>query len=44
MTQHGVVELKGKSGLTFLLNGQRVKHYCGEYSDRVWEVLEINDE
>ncbi|XP_015164076.1 uncharacterized protein [Solanum tuberosum] len=44
MTQHGVVELKGKTGLTFLVNGQRVKHYFGEDSDRDREALELNHE
>ncbi|KAK4713535.1 hypothetical protein R3W88_019442 [Solanum pinnatisectum] len=29
MTQHGAVELKGETGPTFLVNGQRVKHYFG---------------
>ncbi|XP_015168573.1 uncharacterized protein [Solanum tuberosum] len=44
MTQHGVVELKVENGLTFLVNGQRVKHYFGEDSDCNWEALELNDE
>ena len=44
LTQHGVVELKGNAGLTFLVNGQRVKHYFGEDSDRDQEALELNDE
>jgi len=29
-TQHRAVELKGETGPTFLVNGQRVKHYFGE--------------
>ncbi|KAK4731302.1 hypothetical protein R3W88_024290 [Solanum pinnatisectum] len=44
MTQHGVVELKGQNGLTFLVNGQRVKHYFGEYLYRDQEALDLNDE
>lgn len=44
MTQHGVVELKGKTGITFFVNGQRVKHYFDEDSDRGGEALELNDE
>ncbi|XP_049381283.1 uncharacterized protein LOC125845796 [Solanum stenotomum] len=44
MTQHGAIELKGKTGLTFFVNGQRVKHYFGEDSDRDQEALELNDE
>ncbi|XP_049414755.1 uncharacterized protein LOC125877531 [Solanum stenotomum] len=44
MTQHGVVELKGETGPTFLVNGQRVKHYFGVDSDRDQEALELNDE
>ncbi|XP_049399731.1 uncharacterized protein LOC125863765 [Solanum stenotomum] len=44
MTQHGVVELKGKTGLTFLVNEKRVKHYFGEDSDHDREALELNDE
>ncbi|XP_049364130.1 uncharacterized protein LOC125828856 [Solanum verrucosum] len=44
MTQHGPVELKGETGPTFLVNGQRVKHYFGEDSDRDREALELNDE
>ena len=39
MTQHGVVELKGETGPTFLVNGQRVKHYFGVDSDRVGRLL-----
>ncbi|KAH0669895.1 hypothetical protein KY285_024033 [Solanum tuberosum] len=44
MTQHGVVELKRKTGLTFLVNGQRVKHYFGEDLDLDQEDLELNDD
>jgi len=44
MTQHGAVELKDKTGLTFLVNGQRVKHYFGEDLDCDREALELNDE
>ncbi|XP_049359554.1 uncharacterized protein LOC125824250 [Solanum verrucosum] len=44
MTQHGAVELKGDIVLTFLVNGQRVKHYFGVYSDHDREALELNDE
>ncbi|KAK4726371.1 hypothetical protein R3W88_031288 [Solanum pinnatisectum] len=44
MTQHEAVELKGETGPTFLVNGQRVKHYFGVDSDRDWETLELNDE
>ncbi|KAK4724022.1 hypothetical protein R3W88_026801 [Solanum pinnatisectum] len=44
MTQHGAVELKDETGPTFLVNGQRVKHYFGVDSDCDWETLELNDE
>jgi len=44
MTQHGAVELKGETGPTFLVNGQRVKHYFGVDSYRDLEALELNDE
>ncbi|XP_015170693.1 uncharacterized protein [Solanum tuberosum] len=44
MTQHGVVELKGKNSPSFLMNGQRVKHNFDKYSDRDREALELNDD
>ncbi|XP_049394523.1 uncharacterized protein LOC125860782 [Solanum stenotomum] len=44
MTQYGVDELKGKTGLTFLINGQRVKHYFGKDADHDREALDLNDE
>ncbi|XP_049344206.1 uncharacterized protein LOC125808571 [Solanum verrucosum] len=44
MTKHGAVEIKGETGPPFLVNGQRVKHYFDEDSDRDREALELNDE
>ncbi|XP_015163257.1 uncharacterized protein [Solanum tuberosum] len=45
MTQHGVVELKNKDkSSTFLVNGQRVEQYFGNYGDRKQEALTLNDE
>ncbi|XP_049410571.1 uncharacterized protein LOC125873750 [Solanum stenotomum] len=44
MTQHGAVELRGEIDLTFLVNGQRVKHYFGVDSHRDLEAFELNDE
>ncbi|KAK4730246.1 hypothetical protein R3W88_023234 [Solanum pinnatisectum] len=44
MTQHGVVELRNKDkSSTFLVNGQRVKHYFGNDVDRELEALTLND-
>ncbi|XP_049378131.1 uncharacterized protein LOC125842892 [Solanum stenotomum] len=45
MTQHGAVELRNKDKIsTFLVNGQRVKHYFGNDVDRELEALTLNDE
>ncbi|KAK4729590.1 hypothetical protein R3W88_022578 [Solanum pinnatisectum] len=46
MTQHGVVELKKKKdkSSTFLVNGQRVKHYFRSDVDHELEALTLNDE
>ncbi|XP_049342913.1 uncharacterized protein LOC125807236 [Solanum verrucosum] len=45
ITQHGAVELSNKDkSYTFLLNGQRVKHYFRSDVDRELEVLTLNDE
>ncbi|KAK4727006.1 hypothetical protein R3W88_031923 [Solanum pinnatisectum] len=43
--QHGVVELRNKDkSSTFLVNGQRVKHYFRNDVDRELEMLTLNDE
>ncbi|KAK4717909.1 hypothetical protein R3W88_016247 [Solanum pinnatisectum] len=45
MTQHGAVELRNKDkSSTFLVNGQRFKHYLGKDVDRELEALTLNDE
>ena len=44
MTPHGVVELKGETGPTFLVNGQRVKHYSGADSNPDREARELDGE
>ena len=44
MTPHGAVELKGEIAPTFLVNGQRVKHYFGVNLDLDREDIKINDE
>ncbi|XP_015169056.1 uncharacterized protein [Solanum tuberosum] len=45
MTQHGAVGLKNKDkSFTFLVNGQRVKHYFGNDVDCELQVLTLNDE
>ena len=44
MTQHDAVELQGETNPTFLVNGQRVKHYFCDDSDIDREALELNDE
>ncbi|KAK4718014.1 hypothetical protein R3W88_016352 [Solanum pinnatisectum] len=45
ITQHGAVELRNKDKrCTFLVNGQRVKHYFGSDVDRELEALTLNDE
>ncbi|XP_015162184.1 uncharacterized protein [Solanum tuberosum] len=45
MTQHGVVELRNKDkSSTFLVNGQRVKHYFDKDVDHELEALTLNDE
>jgi len=45
MTKHGSVKLRNKEKIsTFLVNGQRVKHYFGNVVDREPEVLTLNDE
>lgn len=45
MTQHGAVELRNKDkSSTFLINGQRVKHYSGNDVDHEQKVLTLNDE
>ncbi|XP_049364727.1 uncharacterized protein LOC125829556 [Solanum verrucosum] len=45
MTQHGAMELKNKDkSSTFLVNGQRVKHYLRNDVDRELEALTLNDE
>lgn len=43
MMQHGAVELNGKTGSTFLVNGQRVKHYFGVDSDLDRDAIDLND-
>jgi len=44
MTQHGAVELRNKDkSSTFLVNGQRVKHYFGNDMDRELKALTLND-
>ncbi|KAK4724269.1 hypothetical protein R3W88_027048 [Solanum pinnatisectum] len=44
MTYHGAVELRNKDkSSTFLVNGQRVKHYFGNDVDRELEALTLND-
>ncbi|XP_027768524.1 uncharacterized protein LOC114074735 [Solanum pennellii] len=40
--QLGAMELKGDTGPTFLVNGQRVKHYINVDSNH--EALDLNDE
>lgn len=44
MTQHGAFELQGETGPTFLVKGQRVKHYFGDDLDLDREALDLNDE
>ncbi|XP_015161835.1 uncharacterized protein [Solanum tuberosum] len=45
LTQHGVVEPRNKNkSSTFLVNGQRVKHYFGNDVDLEQEELTLNDE
>ncbi|XP_049391486.1 uncharacterized protein LOC125855853 [Solanum stenotomum] len=45
ITQHGALELRNKdNSSTFLVNGQRVKHYFGHDVDREHETLALNDE
>ncbi|KAK4737465.1 hypothetical protein R3W88_001162 [Solanum pinnatisectum] len=45
MTRHSVVELRNKDkSSTFLVNGQRVKHYFGNNVDHEHEALTLNDE
>ena len=42
--QHGAVKLIEEVGPTFLVNGQRVKHYFGVNLDLDQEDIKINDE
>lgn len=45
MIQHGVLMLKKKDKIsTFLLNGQRFKHYFKNNGDRDKDIFELNDE
>lgn len=45
MTTQGVVELwNEKKTATFIVNGQRVKHYFGENVDRQEEIINLNQE
>ncbi|XP_049392225.1 uncharacterized protein LOC125856672 [Solanum stenotomum] len=45
MTQHGAVEQRNKDkSSTFLVNGQRVKHYFENDVDRELEALKLIDE
>ncbi|XP_060190729.1 uncharacterized protein LOC132620007 [Lycium barbarum] len=45
VTAHGAVELKRpNSDETFLVNGQRVKHYYGETTDRARTTIDLKED